>query len=166
MSLQPCRPPPALTLVHEPPELAGEIEALLDHAFGPGRFAKSSERVREFAEFAPELSFCALEGGRLLGVVRMWRVAVGDQPVTFLGPLAVDATQRKAGLGGLLVSRAYHAAASAREKGVLLVGDPPYFGRFGFNAVPGVVMPGPADPRRILFRGEPGLTLSGPVRPR
>jgi predicted N-acetyltransferase YhbS len=166
MSLQPSRPPPALTLVHEPPELASEIEALLDRAFGPGRFAKSSERVREFAEFAPELSFCALEAGRLLGVVRMWRVAAGEQPVTFLGPLAVDATQRKAGLGGLLISRAYHAAAAAGEAGVLLVGDPPYFGRFGFKAAPGVVMPGPADPRRVLFKGEAGLALSGPVRPR
>jgi len=166
MSLQPSRPPPALSLIHEPPELAAEIEALLDRSFGPGRFAKSSERVREFAEFAPELSFCALEEGRLLGVVRMWRVAVGDQPVTFLGPLAVDAVQRKAGLGGLLVSRAYHAAAAAGEAGVLLVGDPPYFGRFGFKAMPEVIMPGPADPGRVLFRGEPGLILKGPVRAR
>jgi predicted N-acetyltransferase YhbS len=167
MSLQPSRPPPALSLVHEAPEHAAEIEALLDRAFGPGRFAKSSERVREFADFAPELSFCALEEGRLLGVVRMWRVAVGEQPVAFLGPLAVDTEQRKAGLGGLLISRAFHAAAAAAgEAGVLLVGDPPYFGRFGFKVAPGVIMPGPADPRRVLFRGESGLTLTGPVRAR
>ncbi|HQP19597.1 MAG TPA: hypothetical protein PLG07_04700, partial [Phenylobacterium sp.] len=45
-------------IVSEQPEDDAAIEALLDHAFGPGRFAKSSERVREVAEFRPDLSFC------------------------------------------------------------------------------------------------------------
>src|SRR5512138_3570385 len=121
MSLQSSRPPPALTLVHEPPELASEIEALLDHAFGPGRFAKSSERVREFADFAPELSFCALREGRLVGVVRMWRVQVGDQPIVFLGPLAVEESERKYGLGAALVERACAATEAAGEAAVVLV---------------------------------------------
>ena len=88
MSLQPSQPPLALTFVNETPAHGPAIEALLTRAFGPGRFAKVSERVREFAVFAPELSFCAFEGERMLGVVRMWRAAVGDQPITFLGPLA------------------------------------------------------------------------------
>ncbi|HET6971702.1 MAG TPA: N-acetyltransferase, partial [Phenylobacterium sp.] len=59
MSVEPCRPAPAHVFVNETQGHAADIEALLNRAFGPGRFAKVSERVREFADFAPELSFCA-----------------------------------------------------------------------------------------------------------
>lgn len=166
MSLQPVRPPPALTFVNEAPEHGPEIEALLTRAFGPGRFAKVSERVREFAEFAPELSYCAFEGERLLGVVRMWRVAVGDQPIVFLGPLAVDEDERKHGLGAQLVTRACAAAQAAGEAAVLLVGDMPFFGRVGFEIATGVVMPGPVDLRRVLARTFTDVKLAGPVRAR
>src|ERR1700751_3546177 len=91
---------PALPFTHETPEDQEAIEALLDRAFGPGRFVQSSERVREIAEFAPELSFLAWSEERLLGAVRMWRVRVGETPVVFLGPLAVEQDERSAGLGG------------------------------------------------------------------
>jgi predicted N-acetyltransferase YhbS len=152
MSAQPCRPAPALDLVPEAPEHAQAIEALLNRAFGPGRFAKVSERVREFADFAPELSFVAVEAGKVIGCVRMWRVDCGDQPVTFLGPLAVDADERKHGLGASLVARACDAAAAAGEAAVVLVGDLPFFTRVGFELAPGVSLPGPVDPRRVLAR--------------
>ena len=152
MSAEPCAPAPALDLVNEVPANAQAIEGLLDRAFGPGRFVKVSERVREIADYAPELSFVALEHGRLLGSVRMWRVAVGGQPMTFLGPLAVDAEARKAGLGGLLVERACEAAQAAGESAVVLVGDVPYFGRFGFEIARDVKLPGPVDPNRVLVR--------------
>ena len=152
MSAEPRLSRPALTFTHEAPQDQPAIEALLDRAFGPGRFVKSSERVREFAEFAPELSFCAWSDGDLLGVVRMWRVRVGETPVVFLGPLAVDTGQRSAGVGGGLVERACEAARLAGETAVLLVGDGPYFARFGFEALParGVRMPSPVDQRRVL----------------
>lgn len=152
MSAEPRLSRPALTFTHETPQDQPAIEALLDRAFGPGRFVKSSERVREFAEFAPELSFCAWSDGDLLGVVRMWRVRVGQTPVVFLGPLAVDTGQRSAGVGGGLVERACEAARQAGETAVLLVGDGPYFSRFGFEAqlARQVRMPGPVDRRRVL----------------
>ena len=47
----------------ETPADGARIQGLLDHAFGPGRFVKVSERVREFARFRPDLSFCAEAGG-------------------------------------------------------------------------------------------------------
>jgi len=154
MSVEPSPSRTALTFTHETPEDQPAIEALLDRAFGPGRFVKSSERVREFADFAPELSFCAWMDGKLAGVVRMWRVRVGAVPVVFLGPLAVDSDQRSSGVGGMLVERACEAAKAAGEAGVLLVGDGPYFARFGFEAEParGVRMPGPVNQRRVLVR--------------
>ena len=103
----------ALSFTHEQPQDADAIEALLDHAFGPGRFTKVSERVREFAEFRPDMSFCAWDGARLVGSVRMWAVHVGGRPVIFLGPLAVLAEGRKFGTGGELVQRASAAAQAA-----------------------------------------------------
>jgi predicted N-acetyltransferase YhbS len=165
MSAQPLAPPPALILKPESPNDAARIEALLDRAFGPGRFTKVSERVREIAQFAPELSFCAFEDGRLIGVVRQWRVRVGDQPVVFLGPLAVDQDQRSAGVGALLVERACEAAEAAGEACVLLVGDEPYFARVGFSAAAAkdVTLPGPVDQRRVLARSFSELSLAGAV---
>ena len=164
MSLQPCRPPPELTLVNEAPGHGPEIEALLNRAFGPGRFAKSSERVREFADFAPELSFCAIEAGKVVGVVRMWRVRVGDQPAVFLGPLAVEASERRHGLGAMLVERACAAAEAADDAAVVLVGDLAYFQRVGFQHAPDDGMPGPVDTRRVLARAFRDVSLDGAVR--
>jgi predicted N-acetyltransferase YhbS len=168
MSVEPRERAPALTFTHETPQDQPAIEALLDRAFGPGRYAKSSERVREFAAFAPELSFCAWAGATLLGVVRLWRVRAGEVPITFLGPLAVDPDEQSAGLGGALVKRACEAARRAGERAVLLVGDEAFFDRFGFAAAPAQVvrLPGPVDQRRVLARlfdaGAP--PLCGPVR--
>lgn len=166
MSLQPCRPPPELTLVTETAAHGAEIEALLNRAFGPGRFAKVSERVREFADFAQDLSFCAVEAGKVVGVVRMWRVAAGEQPIVFLGPLAVEASERRAGLGAMLVERACEAAHAAGEAAVVLVGDLPYFQRVGFAVAPDVALPGPVDPKRVLFRAFRRGAPAGMVQPR
>lgn len=153
----------ALRFSFEQPQDAPAIEALLDHAFGPGRFTKVSERVREIAEFRSDLSVCVWDGERLVGSVRMWKVHVGAATVIFLGPLAVEADVRKHGTGGLLVQRAVQAAEAAGFPVVLLVGDEPYFGRFGFTAAPArqVRMPGPVDQRRVLARG--AELLAGPV---
>jgi predicted N-acetyltransferase YhbS len=86
--------------------------------------------------------------------------------VVFLGPLAVESDQRDAGLGGLLVEAACEAAAAAGEPTVLLVGDAPYFQRFGFAAGPAkdVRLPGPVDQARVLLRG--AEDLAGPVAAR
>ncbi|MDP1987273.1 GNAT family N-acetyltransferase [Phenylobacterium sp.] len=147
-------PSPAPDIRAETPADGTAIDALLDHAFGPGRFVKASERVREIAPLRTDLSFCAWEGARLVGVVRQSEIAVGGRRLIFLGPLAVDAAARRLGAGARLVEVACAAAAAAGFSEVLLVGDPPFFGRLGFSAEPtaGVVMPGPVDPRRLLLK--------------
>jgi predicted N-acetyltransferase YhbS len=168
MSAEPRPSRPALRFTHEAPKDQPAIEALLDRAFGPGRFVKVSERVRELADFAPELSFVAWAGDEIVGVVRQWRVRVGDTPVVFLGPLAVDPGRWSAGVGGDLVGRACEAAQAAGEAAIVLVGDSPYFGRFGFtpDLATQVRLPGPVDQARVqvrAFRPE-GERLAGPVR--
>ena len=135
----------------ELPADAPVVEALVLAAFGPGRFAKTAERLRERA--AVVAGFVARDRERVLGSVRLWSIAIDGAPALFLGPIAVAADNRKAGVGADLV-QACLAHAAETGLGVLLVGDAPYFGRFGFTAAPEVSLPGPVDPRRLLWRGE------------
>jgi predicted N-acetyltransferase YhbS len=136
---------------------AAAIEAVTLAAFGPGRFAKTAERLRERAPLAA--GFVAREDGRVIGSVRLWAITVGGAPALFLGPIAVDRSSRRAGLGAALVRACIeHARAAEHIGGVLLVGDPPYFTRFGFQSAPHVRLSGPADPSRIMW-----LSLSQPV---
>lgn len=143
----------------ETPDDAAAVEGLVLDAFGPGRFAKTAERLREGASVAA--GFVAREGGVAVGSVRLWTITVGGQPALFLGPIAVAADSRRAGLGAELV-QACLAWAEERGLGVLLVGDAPYFGRFGFEAATAARLPGPVDPRRVMWRGH--TPVSGDVR--
>jgi predicted N-acetyltransferase YhbS len=128
-------------------------EALLDGAYGQSRFAKTSERLREGRRPAETLSFVAVENGRLIGTVRLWRASAGPgRPALLLGPLAVHADCRKRGIGAALVRRAIREAQRHGHHVVLLVGDAPYYNRFGFNAdkTGALWMPGPFEPHRLL----------------
>ncbi len=133
---------------------APAVDALVAQAFGPGRHAKTAERVREAARLRPDLCFCAWRGGELAGAVRLWSVAVGGRPALFLGPIAVAAHLRGRGIAASLVEAACAAATAAGERIVILVGDDARFGPMGFARVPAgrVRLPGPVDGRRLLWR--------------
>jgi predicted N-acetyltransferase YhbS len=153
---------------NEEPQDATEVAALVERAFGPGRYAKAAERLREGNTHRPDLSFVAEADGKLAGSVRLWPVKAGDRTIVLLGPIAVDADQRGNGLGQALVERACEAATAAGFDAVLLVGDAPWFERTGFAPTPDVIMPGPVDQRRVLVKAlrEGGADgLSGPVTP-
>ena len=145
---------PQLEISPEAAADAAAAQALVDRAFGPGRYAKAAERLREGNRFLPELSLTAREDGRLVGTVRLWPVRVGGSQAVLLGPIAVDPDARRRGLGATIAERACEAAAAAGHSRVVLVGDLGFFERIGFEiAPPGRVrLPGPADPRRILVR--------------
>ena len=125
-------------------------EALLDVAYGPVRFTKPSQRLRERRD--PALSFVAQEHGRVIGTVRLWPVAAGGRSALLLGPLAVHPDCRRRGVGTALMRRALRAAAEAGHAVVLLVGDAAYYGRFGFTAekTGALTMPGPCEADRLL----------------
>ena len=127
-------------------------DALLDASFGPARFAKTCERLREGREAAEGLSFVAVHGGRIVGTLRFWHVECGRVPALMLGPLAVAASHRSAGIGGALIRHGLRRAAKRGHGGVMLVGDAPYYARFGFTRVAAerLVLPGPVDPERLL----------------
>jgi predicted N-acetyltransferase YhbS len=126
---------------------------LLDAAFGPDRFTKSSERLREGRVPARGLAFAAFDGGDLVGTVRLWSVMAGNVTrCLLLGPLAVDESVRKRGVGAVLMRRALRAARTRGYRAVLLVGDPAYYNRFSFSAcnTRNLRMPGPYDYDRLL----------------
>jgi predicted N-acetyltransferase YhbS len=150
----PKDPSSDLLIAPEAPADAAEALALVDRVFGPGRYAKSAERLREGNRFLPELSFVARENGRLVGSVRLWPVRIGAAEALLLGPIAVDPTAQRRGLGHALSAHACDAAASAGHARVVLVGDMAFFERVGFDALePGRIrLPGPADPRRVLVK--------------
>ncbi|QGZ93880.1 putative acetyltransferase [Terricaulis silvestris] len=144
----------AHTFATEKPEHAVAIERVLDRAFGPGRHAKTSERVRERgAVWEPALSRVALnDAGEVIGVCRIYRVEAGA-PLFFLGPLAVDPTAQQAGLGLALVRECITACRAAGGLGIILIGAERFFRPAGFTIVPKdrVALPGPVDGARVLW---------------
>jgi predicted N-acetyltransferase YhbS len=140
-----------VTIRHERLHDVGAREALLDLSFGASRRAKTSERLREGR--LPWLALVAVERGRVIGTVRLWQVSAGpDRPALLLGPLAVDVGHRNQGIGSALMERAIDAARVGGHREMLLVGDAPYYGRFGFSTerTGRLAMPGPFEPARLL----------------
>jgi predicted N-acetyltransferase YhbS len=147
-----------------------EVAALIERAFGPGRYVKAAERLREGNRSLLDISFVARSEGDLVGCVRIWPILIGRTPAVLLGPFAVDEAWRSRGLGAALIGRACEAARAAGHKLVLLVGDAPYYEPLGFSIAPAgrIIMPGPVDPARIMLRAlEAGaaMDLAGMVKP-
>ncbi|MGE0023021.1 MAG: GNAT family N-acetyltransferase [Hyphomicrobium sp.] len=132
------------------------ISALHDRVFGPGRFARTAYRVREQMGPGSELSrFCRLVAApdHLIAALRMSEIAIGGEAgAALLGPLVVAPEHADQGYGRALVKDAIEAARAAGVRLVVLVGDEPYYGRFGFKPVPPgtITFPGPVNPARIL----------------
>lgn len=128
-----------------------EVEALLDLCFAPGRTALSSYRLREGVAAVAPLCLVLRDGdGVLAGAIRYWPVAVGGREVLLLGPVAVHPTRQGEGLGGLLMLESLAEARRLGWERVMLVGDAPYYGRFGFRKLERVEMPPPTNPDRVL----------------
>lgn len=143
---------PGPRLRDERPHDAGARDGLLDASFGRDRLAKTCERLREGRAAAEGLSLVALDGGRLVGTLRFWHVECGRVPALLLGPLAVAPSHRSAGIGRMLMAHGLRRAARLGHGGIVLVGDAPYYARFGFTASPveDLVLPGPVDRARFL----------------
>ena len=142
-------------------------EALYALAFGPGRHAKAAARLREGNRCRRDVSFVALsDADQLVGACRLWPL-VTDQGVKalFLGPIAVAPDQQGQGLGGKLVEACLTASDSLTGLPIILVGDLAFFQPYGFKRVlkGQMILPGPADPNRLLWRPSPGLDVAIPI---
>lgn len=128
-----------------------EVEALYDLCFSPGRTALSSYRLRDGVPTVAALCLILRDAdGTLAAAIRYWPVEVGGQDALLLGPVAVHPTRQGEGLGGLLINESMAEARRLGWERVMLVGDAPYYARFGFQKLEGVVMPPPTNPDRVL----------------
>ena len=156
------------TLMPETPEDWWEVEALYDTCFAPGREALSSYRLRDAVPPVRALSYVARDSdGILAGAIRYWPVRVGDVAALLLGPIAVHPTRQGEGLGGALIRETLTVAQDHAWDRVMLVGDAPYYARFGFERLDAVEMPPPTNPARVLGRAlRPGAweNVRGKVR--
>jgi len=109
-------------------------EALLDACFGANRHTRTCQRLRDGRAPAEGLAFSAVRQGRLVGTVRLWHVSAGGIPALMLGPLAVEDSSRKLGVGAALMDHALAAAKARGHRAAILLGDAPYYARFGFSA--------------------------------
>lgn len=142
-------------IAKEQPNDWWEVEALFDLCFAPGRTALSSYRLRDGVP--PVEGLCLIDRddyGAIGGAIRFWPVRVGAKEALLLGPIAVHPTRQGEGLGGLLIREGLRRADSLHWPRIMLVGDAPYYSRFGFHRLEGVEMPPPTNPARILGVGD------------
>jgi len=160
----------SITIVPETPALHAEaIEALYDVTFGPGHFAKTAERLREFNHSLPDLNRVAMLDGHVIGATRMWPVSVAQGGrALFVGPVAVHPSQRGNRLGLTITKAAMDAATEALWPVAILIGAPAYFGQIGFTQIPAgqLQFPGPQNPARIMMAALSGRleNYSGNIR--
>ena len=160
----------SLTILPETAADLTAIERLHERTFGPGRYARTAYRIREGIAHRLDLSFTARIGTLLVGSVRLSPIRIGETPALLLGPLTVEPPFRGRGIARALIERAQAEARRAGHRLMVLVGDEPYYGRFGFQPAPKrrVTLPGPVDPARLLVAElVPGAFdgVSGPIRP-
>ena len=138
-------------LCPETPNDTPDVEALYDLCFAPGRTALSSYRLRDGVPAVRELCLnLRNEAHVLIAAIRYWPVRVGGASVLLLGPIAVHPTAQAEGLGGYLMRESLHRAREMGWARVMLVGDAPYYSRFGFAKLDAVEMPPPTNPDRVL----------------
>jgi predicted N-acetyltransferase YhbS len=127
-------------------------ERLLDLCFGEDRESRTCQRLRDGRLPAEGLAFTATHRRRLVGTVRLWHVAAGGKDALMLGPLAVEPALQSSGIGAALMRRAIAEAGARGHQAIVLLGDAPYYARFGFAAdkASQLVLPGPFERERLL----------------
>lgn len=139
-----------MDLTRETPADYWEVEALYDLCFAPGREALSSYRLRDGVRPVAPLCLVLRDGGILAAAIRHWPVRIGTASALLLGPIAVHPTRQGEGLGGWLILESVERARAEGWARVLLVGDEPYYSRFGFRRLDRIEMPAPTNPERVL----------------
>ncbi|MCI4644959.1 MAG: N-acetyltransferase [Hyphomonadaceae bacterium] len=142
-------------LPEDPARDAEAIEALFDATFGPGHFAKTAERLREYSRSLPAINRVARLGDEVIAVCRVWPIRVGETRALFYGPVAVAPDHRGSRLGLTVTGEALEAGAAAGWPVAILIGAPSYFGEIGFEvaARDSISFPGPQDQARVMWRG-------------
>ena len=165
-----------MNITIEQPHHAAAIDNLLDLSFGPNRAGKTVYRLRDGVDPVPGLSLVALEDDAVVGTIRYWPILIGGEtPSILLGPIAVAPGLRSDGLGARIIRQSLNRASAAGWRSVILVGDAPYYSRFGFtrDLTLNMSLPGPVDLDRFLglelvpgsLQGVSGMIARWPSEP-
>ena len=132
-------------------------EAFRDMPFSEGDEADIVDALRRDGDLA--LSLVAEDAERMVGHVALSPVTVSDGTDRWygLGPISVLPERQREGIGLRLMKRAIADSRAMGARGIVLLGDPAFYGRFGFEHDPKLAYPGP-PPRyfqRLVLRGEP-----------
>ena len=165
---------PSLQPLADAPD--GAVDALLDRVFGTDRHTRTAYAVRQGTAELADLSFGAWHDGAFVGSIQAWPVALATDagealPLVMVGPVAIEPALQGAGIGRALMAALGEAAERAVDPGagaLMLIGDPEYYGRFGFtdSATTGWRLPGPFERRRLLARGPDVPSVAGLLGPR
>lgn len=148
---------------------ADDVENLLDAAFGVDRHQRTAYLLRQGMTVIDHLSFAIIDESQLVATIQCWPISVNGAPMILVGPVAVSPERQNQGLGQTLMN-AMLTAVMASDAPMAMIGDPEYYGRFGFSAdgTSGWRLPGPWEPRRLLLRNPSNSELpeAGMVGPR
>ncbi len=142
-----------LHLLPEAPEFVPARENLLDRCFGPSRHRKTCEMLRRGRKPADGLALALVDDGELVGTIRFWHINAGSAgSALLLGPVAVAPERQGESIGSLLIRTGMAEAAARGHASIILVGDAPYYNRFGFRRelTEKLTMPGPVELDRFL----------------
>lgn len=145
-----------------------QVEQLLDLCFGPSRHARTAALLRQGATRIDHASFLAVDQDEVLGSVECWELQWRQRRRTLrmgmLGPLAIHPDHRGRGIGTQLMDLAL-TELDRLQLPVMLIGDEPYYGRWGFSSqhTGGWAMPGPVESNRLLLRADKPQRFAGPA---
>lgn len=130
---------------------AAAIEAVTVAAFRSAEHSSGTEQfivraLRDAGQLA--VSLVAEEDGRIVGhaAVSPVTITTGSPDWYGLGPVSVVPEQQGKGIGTMLITQALEKLRTSGAAGCVVLGEPGYYSRFGFNADPRLVLPGvPAE---------------------
>ncbi len=141
------------------PSDRSDIDLLLDASFGMDRHGRTTYRLRDGNHRLDDLGLVVRrDDGHLCGSIEFWPIELVCQEsglrtsAVLLGPIAVSDGCRGQGIGGALMQSGIAAAKAAGHENIVLVGDPAYYGRFGFSdeKTKSWSLPGPFEQHRLL----------------
>lgn len=153
-----------MKIVSEKDIHTAEVERLVAEAFGPERFAKAVYRLRDGVAHDASLALVAVDQGVVVGTLRFWPIEIaGSVPALLLGPLVTAPDRQGAGIGSRLMRAGLARASAQGHRIVVLVGDEPFYRRFGFVRALArrLELPGRYDPARFLARELVSGALTG-----